>query len=375
MRSRILFAAFGVLVTSLSLFLPAAAHAAGGSTLEQFVNYESTLYNRASNDAGATWSFWNPVPATLASGCSVPSNFWFAFEGAPTSISDQPGRFWLVARTVQGYLFYNVYTSGGIGGQVWRGWCFVPGTGGWGAYFNSQAHTWMSGSWPSLASWGPGRVELFINTVNAVNGNLELSHTWGDGGSWSGSWEVLGTGLLSGSPSAVSWGPGRTDVFVRAANVGLAYKTFANGHWSGWQDTGANINSSPSVASMAPNRLDVFARSAINSHLMHLWFASGYMSLWEDLGGVLAGWSDFPPQATSREPFTLDVFVEGSDGVSWYEKSYFGGWYDFQYRGPVSPFNTGVPVNTSAVIYWDPQPPTSGGGGGGGGGGCFVACQ
>ena len=271
----------------------------------------------------------------------------------------------------------NVYTTG----FGWRGWCTIPGSGQFGAYFNSAAHHWMSGSSPSIASWGPGRVELFINTVNSANGNLELVHTWGDNGSWSGSWEVLGTGLLSGSPSAVSWGPGRTDVFVRAANVGLAYKSFVNGHWSGWLDTGANVNSSPSVASMASGRLDVFARSAINSHLMHLWFANGYMSLWEDLGGVLANWSDFPPQASSREPYTLDVFVEGSDGVSWYQKSYFGGWYDYQYRGPVSPFNNGVPVSNSAVTYWDQVPPTSGGGGdgggggGGGGGGCFIACQ
>ena len=149
MRSRILF------LFTACLFFTTAAYA-GGSRLQQFVNYSSVLYDRWSDDDGVTWSSWYQVPTTLASGCSVPSNFWFAFDGIPTAISDQPGRLWLVAKTQQSYLMYNVIDTSGF----WSGWCFVPGTSGWGAYFNSQAHNWMSGSSPSLASWGPGRLEL-----------------------------------------------------------------------------------------------------------------------------------------------------------------------------------------------------------------------
>jgi hypothetical protein len=249
----------------------------------------------------------------------------------------------LVSRTIQGYVMDNVLTSG----SGWRGWCHVPGSEAHGG-----SHNWMNGSWPSLSSWGPGRLELFINTVNRSTGNLELSHTWADNGNWANKWEVLGTGLLSGSPSAVSWGPGRTDVFVRAANNGLAHKYFANGRWSGWEDTGAFINSSPSVTSWGPNRLDVFARG-VDNQLDHRWYDGGWSS-WEGLGGVIAGWSDFPPAAVSSGSLALDIFVVGADGTAWYEKSYYGGWYDFQYRGPTDPFGTGVPNPRVALTYWNP---------------------
>jgi hypothetical protein len=80
-------------------------------------------------------------------------------------------------------------------------------------------------SYPALSTRGPGLVELFIVAKqqsfpgNPGDGEINLAHTWSDriddsSVVWSEDWESLGTGWLKGSPAAISWGPGRTDVFV-----------------------------------------------------------------------------------------------------------------------------------------------------------------
>ena len=50
-------------------------------------------------------------------------------------------------------------------------------------------------------------------------------------GGWSG-WESLG-GVLSASPTAASWGPGRIDVFVRGTDNALYHRWYAGAAWSG----------------------------------------------------------------------------------------------------------------------------------------------
>src|SRR5262245_13368926 len=68
-------------------------------------------------------------------------------------------------------------------------------------------------------------------------------------------------------PAAVSWGPGRIDVFVRGSDNALWHKWFEN-QWSGWESLGGSITSAPDVASWGAGRLDVFARGSDNS-MMH----------------------------------------------------------------------------------------------------------
>src|SRR5216683_1816823 len=76
-------------------------------------------------------------------------------------------------------------------------------------------------------SWGPGRLDLFTIGEDGV-----LWHFWFDGQNRANRWESLGSppfGLV-GTPSAVSWGPGRLDVFA----IGGASSNL----WHIWYDAG-----------------------------------------------------------------------------------------------------------------------------------------
>jgi hypothetical protein len=122
----------------------------------------------------------------------------------------------------------------------WTGWETLPGTLDRAKRFcTNRCYFWNADSYPTLSARGSGLIELFINGTRD-DGAQALLHTWtdrwnNDAPDWSANWESLGTGRLSGSPTAVSWGTGRTDVFVRAADYGIAHKWYANGSWSrGW---------------------------------------------------------------------------------------------------------------------------------------------
>jgi Repeat of unknown function (DUF346) len=136
---------------------------------------------------------------------------------------------------------------------------------------------------------------------------------------------------MQGSPSAVSWGPGRMDVFVRGGGNELAHQWYDHGPWSGWDSyanfAGLTITGSPSVISPEPGHLDVYVR-ATNGALYHKWFSDNNWSYWDFQGGFIA---DGSPTAAARGPSDLDVFVLGGEGRSLYVKSYKLGWADYRY--------------------------------------------
>ena len=318
-----------LLILSL-LFLPGVAQAQG-KRLETFRNISGQFYHRSSDDGGSNWSDWTAVPGDYPGG----------FVGGASVVSDQAGRLWLAAKAGDGNIVFNVYTSSN---DTWRGWAVVAGSKsgdpggafietGW---YSFQGYRFNWDSYPAMSSWGPGRVELFMNTTRDSDGAIALLHTWADNGVWSGTWENLGTGLMHGSPAAVSWGGGRTDVFVRGGGNELAHKSFANGAWSrGWEDLGGNMTSDPAVTSSGPDRLLVFARGP-DGHMWNTWYNHGWGG-WGDLGGWLGASNTL--SATSRAIDAVDVFVFGSDQTTLFQRSYDywnGGWKDFQNIGLVN---------------------------------------
>src|SRR5207237_646795 len=93
------------------------------------------------------------------------------------------------------------------------------------------------GSKPSVASWGDGRIDVFVRG----NADSALWHQTWEGSRWLG-WENLG-GLLAAAPAAVSWGPRRIDVLVPGLNpgsvwhlacVGLTAVPCRGGNWEPW---------------------------------------------------------------------------------------------------------------------------------------------
>ena len=134
-------------------------------------------------------------------------------------------------------------------GQVWTEWVDLGGE---------------LASAPAVASWGPGRLDVFAQGENG-----HLMHKRWNGEEWSG-WRDLG-GRLTSAPATVSWGPNRIDVFVRGHDHQLAHKRWNGEEWSDWRDLGGHLTSSPAVSSWGPNRLDVFiTRRGYSSHAQTL---------------------------------------------------------------------------------------------------------
>jgi hypothetical protein len=81
--------------------------------------------------------------------------------------------------------------------------------------------------------------------------------------SWS-NWKVENIGIkVKGAPAVSSWKEGRLDVFVRGTDDHLYQRVYENDGWQGvkWEDLsdGHTIEQSPSAVSWGPKRIDLFA--------------------------------------------------------------------------------------------------------------------
>jgi hypothetical protein len=360
--------AVGSLVAYGTLVRSAPVHAATSHRLETAVNNGGTIQHRWSDDGGATWSAWASLP-------NPPND---TFDSAPAIVSDGVARLTVVALDHAGILLTNTYNNG-----PWSGWSRVPTN----TCFLGQTQpnqtcipydiigftNYYFASPPALTSWGPGRMELFINGLDSGTGDTVLLHTWSDNYTWSGNWETLGGSLTtaqttpggtivrSGSwgPTAVSWGPGRDDVFEILINTHLLHMWFDNGSWSSdWEDLGTppspvTISARPAVTSSGPGRLNVFAQGS-DGHLWGTWFAGGWGG-WGDVGCCLAGDVTDSVAAVSQAPLTVDVFVVGTQHDLYRKANTNGTWADWQFLDHSLDF-----TNIAATVWvpFAPDPPT-----------------
>ncbi|HEX6677798.1 MAG TPA: BNR-4 repeat-containing protein [Actinomycetes bacterium] len=182
--------------------------------------------------------------------------------GQPAATSAGPGLLDVIARD-------------GVTGQVVH-WKLAAGTWrGPSAVASSPGGSWV----PSVASWAPGRLDVF--TVNSHGGLDHLFHAT----RWS-RWEHLASrgpgGLRYASPVAVTaWGPRRLDVFATNSGRRLVehrwFDGMGGGGWRGRELLGTGPDrlavAGMAVASWAPRRLDVFT-SELHAHgLLHYWFS------------------------------------------------------------------------------------------------------
>ena len=262
----------------------------------------------------------------ISGGAFVPVGAWPGYEGSYLFVDFGCGLLWLAQPGTTGAapapfasglqqttdleflasggeyaLFYTTYAGGGQLHRVTG----APAGGG-------QPSVGASSSGPAVASWGDGRLDVFVRGVDG-----QLWHRWFDG-EWRG-WEPLG-GVLASGPAVASWGGGRLDVFVRGVDGQLWHRWF-DGEWRGWEPLGGVLASGPAVASWGGGRLDVFVRG-VDGQLWHRWF-DGEWRGWEPLGGVLAS----GPAVASWGGGRLDVFVRGVDGQLWHR------WFDGEWRG------------------------------------------
>ncbi|GER91013.1 hypothetical protein KDW_51750 [Dictyobacter vulcani] len=198
---------------------------------------------------------------------------------------------------------------------------FVRGTDGalWQRHYDGSWHDWTQALAglnfdPAVTTWGTGRFDVFARGADNT-----LQHSWYDG-SWH-PWESLG-GTLTSDPAVVSWGPNRLDVFARSVDNALWHKAF-DGTWHDWEHLDGVLLSSPSAATWGPNRLDVFVRGS-DSALWHRGFDGSWHD-WESLGGSF----ESDPAAVSIGQNHLDVFVRGA-GNALQRRSFDGAWHDWE---------------------------------------------
>jgi hypothetical protein len=247
--------------------------------------------------------------------------------------------------------------TGFVNGQIWTSdnVACVVGSGQWSSWA-ALGGPWASA--PSAASWGCGRVDVFLlGTDNAIwqrwwDGSTwnvayhggpftsapavvapdfnrlyvfargtdgALYYKWYDGMQWqpTGTWQGLGGTLksesaLTGGPSAASWGSNYVDVYVRWTDNTLRHKWWNGTTWSSWQSLGGNIVSGPGATSFGVNRVDVFYRGT-NNGLWHRWWDGVQWSPLENTDPTLPLTSQ--PAVASWGWNRLDVFARASDSA------------------------------------------------------------
>ncbi|HZC27285.1 MAG TPA: hypothetical protein VE287_09675, partial [Actinopolymorphaceae bacterium] len=118
-------------------------------------------------------------------------------------------------------------------------------------------------------------------------------------------------GDLASQPAAVSWAPGRMDVFARGTDNALWHRAYKTGGWLPWESLGGVLTSAPAAASQASGQLDVFVRNVDNGVSHKSFQSSTGWSAWERLGGIITS----SPAATSWASGRLDIFVRNVDNT------------------------------------------------------------
>jgi hypothetical protein len=204
----------------------------------------------------------------------------------------------------------DMIVRGNDGGLWHRYWDGTYWYGGWSEWESLGGYNIVSD--PSAVSWGPGRIDVFVKEGPRLKHlyydlNAGIPWTWEDMGDWSGAKHV---------PAVTSWGPGRLDL-ISWHNTLISHKYFDSsaGGWSrDWPVIGScvtRIDSQPAAVSWGAGRIDVFAQD-ISDRLIHVYYdrnAGGWNTNCENLGNSLAS----APTVTSWGPNRLDVFWRGTD--------------------------------------------------------------
>ena len=109
--------------------------------------------------------------------------------------------------------------------------------------------------------------------------------------------------------AAVSWGPGRIDLFWVDDDSSLVHRAFQDGAWGTPESLGGTLISPPAATAWAVDQLQVFAIFPDGALWNRYWDGERWHD-WESLGGELTG----PPAASSWGADRIDVWASGRDG-------------------------------------------------------------
>jgi hypothetical protein len=248
-----------------------AATTWGPGRLDVFVRgADNALWHKWSAGRWTSWERLGSPPGGLTS--------------APAAVSWAPGRIDVFAAGAYGRLWHRWYQSRwssweSLGGVI----VGAPAVASWGSgrldvfvrgADNRLWHKWYQAGWsawesrggfltssPAATSWAQGRIDVVVPGVGGA-----AYHTSYDRG-WRG-FESLG-GTLVGAVGLSTWTAGQLDVYGRGTDNNLHHQRYAGG-WSGWQvAVPGPVSSGPAAVSWAPGRIDVFA-SDTTSRVYHV---------------------------------------------------------------------------------------------------------
>lgn len=195
-------------------------------------------------------------------------------------------------------------TTSGVAAVSWgknRNDVFVLGEEGNLLHKYWEGSNWVGwedfgGKWlgtPTVTTWGENRLDIFVISSE----NSKLYHKYWDGSQWS-EWEDFG-GKFTGAVGAVSFEPNRIDIVAWDRDDYQYYYKYWDGYqWNPsptlWSSKKGYFASSPSVVSWGKDRLDIFgvSRDSGNELTHQTWYGNGWYpgyDSWEKLGGK------FPP--------------------------------------------------------------------------------
>ena len=183
---------------------------------------------------------------------------------------------------------------------------------------------------PTAVSWGPNRTDIF-----ALDAKRKPKHQYWDGTSWLSKWESLGEATLTHSPTAISWGVNRLDLFgVDSDSGSLLHYYWDGSQWSTWEDLGkpsadVALASSGTVAatSWSTNRTDIVALGTDGAYYYKYWDGSQWQP---SVDGFISKGGDFSssPEVVSWGENRLDIYgVRRNDSMLQHMTWYGSGWY------------------------------------------------
>ncbi len=231
---------------------------------------------------------------------------WTTIGSPPVGVTGDPAAVsWADGRI-------DVFVRGGDN-RLWQIW---TGCGGcrWSGWFKPLGNDGTLASSPAATSWAPGRLDVLVLGTNG----LIYQRFWNNT-AWDPSWIALGSpppGAAAGDrPGAASWGPGRLDVFVRGRDNRLWQTFWAGRGWTGWfQPPGTQAGVLASAPSPSPwgaglldgrPRLTVYVRGTTGHVYQTTWDTS--WSPWTPIGApqdIITGAPGAPTSSQAR-PYVL----------------------------------------------------------------------
>jgi hypothetical protein len=166
---------------------------------------------------------------------------------------------------------------------------------------------------PAAVSWGPGRIDVF-----ARGGGGEVVQRFKESGAWS-PWATPGElrgMLLRSAPACASVEPGTINCVALREGYGGVTQFYWDGRRWSRNDLGGDATSAPAIVAWGRGRLSVFVRNG-NGTLIHRYWqpgAAGWSPAdWEAVGN--GGQLFSAPSCTSRDVGIIDCFSLGPSGV------------------------------------------------------------